>query len=238
MQTTSQLYKTIAAGNHSVEVKVVINGVTYGENKIYSMQITNNLFSEDKPMVGSCCSSEIELELIAIDTDIPKMARIEPYARIYNSTSQSEWLRQGIFFIDTRERNRDKNTLSIHGYDAMLKLEQTFTTQQSGWPKLSSAVVTQFFNAIGVTYDGEYSFTTNDFNVPYPGHMDGALSFREVMQNIAGMHCGNFILKADGTAHFIRLNTLPAETFTLLLDDGRRILMGTYSGSEAGIDVR
>lgn len=236
MQTVSSTYKQIIAGNHSVEYKVFINEVEYGADKLYSMRITNNLFSEDRAMVGSCCSSEIDLELIAQTAEIPKMARIEPQARLVNATQESEWLPQGVFFIDTRERNRDKNTLVIHGYDAMLKLEQTFTTQQSGWPKNANAVVAEFFNAIGVTYDGEFTFA--DFSVPYPGHMDGAYTWREVLGYIAGLNGGNFIIKADGQAHFVQLKALENETFTLLLDNGDRLIMGKHSGVEVGIDVR
>lgn len=238
MQSVSDLYKQIYKGNHSAECKVIIAGTTFTEAQIYSLSTDRNVFGKDTISIGACVSGEIEVEVISPQASIPPMAKIQVYVRIYNETQTSEWIPKGVFYIDTREKNVEKNTLKLHGYDAMLKLEQPVCTydQSSQWPKMDSVVVADLFSRIGASYDGAFTFDKG-YQIPYPGHLDGALYMREVLGYIAAMYAGNFIINDTGHAHFIRLNDLPPETFSLLDTQNRRILFGLFNGSEVGINV-
>ena len=82
MQNTSALYQEIAAQlNHWYEVKVVLNGVEYGEDKIFNLSTNISMFDTD-PEVGHAISGEISLEVLAPNTSVPRRAEIVPYVRV------------------------------------------------------------------------------------------------------------------------------------------------------------
>lgn len=82
MQNTSDLYRQIlASDNHWFETKVRVNGVDYGEDRLFSVSTQDSMFSGN-PEVGKAISGEIYLSLLAPSSDIPTMAKIEPFVRI------------------------------------------------------------------------------------------------------------------------------------------------------------
>ena len=121
MQTTSALWKQILADPaHRREYKAEIAGTTYGEDAIISIKTSTKLFA-GAPAVGGCVSGELDLALYP-QGQIPSMAEIKVYCRLVDATQQSEWLPQGIYYIDTREPDAEGESLDIHGYDAMLEV--------------------------------------------------------------------------------------------------------------------
>ena len=52
-------------------------------------------------------------------------------------TLASEWLPKGVYWIDTREYDKESGILALHGYDAMLKGEQDYMVEgdQGIWPR-------------------------------------------------------------------------------------------------------
>ena len=82
MQNTSSLYQQIITDdNHYFEAKVEINGVTYGEDEIFSMSTDIAVF-EDNPEIGKAVAGEIDLTILKPSADIPRMATIVPYVRV------------------------------------------------------------------------------------------------------------------------------------------------------------
>lgn len=84
MQDTSQIlnYDDIfSSGNYTVETKLNINGVDYGEEELFSIQTTPTLFS-DVPSVGNCTSAEIHVVMVTPSELIPTMAEMRPYIRL------------------------------------------------------------------------------------------------------------------------------------------------------------
>lgn len=233
MQTVSNLYRTIYAGTHFAEVRVMINGVAYGQDKIVSMKTRTSIL--DKTMeVGNCYAGEIELMLLEPSTEIPKMATIQPQVRIVSTedTSQkSEWITKGYYWIDTRETSQGGiKCMSIHGFDAMLKSEQAFPSMSGSFPKTASAVVAAIATAMGVTQDSRNAaLMTPSYNVQLPSNY----TCREVLSGIGAMYCGNWVISDDGQLRLITLDSLPKETNLLLADtesylkfaDGTRILI-------------
>ena len=124
MQNTSALYQTILAGNYRVEVKVNINGVDYGIDKITSLQTARAAFGTGKPTLGLSPSGEISLALYAESGLIPRMAEMKPYIRLVNDArQQSEWIPKGTFYIDTRKTDYC-GILELTGYDAKARRQQ------------------------------------------------------------------------------------------------------------------
>lgn len=90
MQNTSETYQRILADfHHRKEVKVVINGVEYGQDKIVSLNTKKEALGNDTPTLGKAVAGEIELSLFAESSSIPRMAEIKPYVRI--TSEQTNW---------------------------------------------------------------------------------------------------------------------------------------------------
>ena len=82
MQNTSSLYQQIIVDdNHYFETKVVINGVTYNEDEIFSLSTDVAMF-ENNPEIGKAVAGEIDLTMLRPNVDIPRMATIVPYVRV------------------------------------------------------------------------------------------------------------------------------------------------------------
>ena len=135
MQNTSQLYQQIIGQEgHFFESKLVIDGVTYDKSVLVEMETSVAMFS-GTPEIGKAVSGQISVKMLAPSAGIPTMARMEPYVRAKTATQTSEWIQQGVFFIDTREMTKNEageNVLSIHGFDAMLKAEQMYNGRITG----------------------------------------------------------------------------------------------------------
>lgn len=221
MYGVSDLYNTIIAGNdHWFETKVEINGVSYGETSIMSSVASYRVFSEEQPTVGGCLAAELELVILAPAVTIPRMAEVKPYVRVVNETQTSEWIPQGIFYIDTREVTHNDSGLDIltlHCYDAMLKTEADYPSTSTSFPKSDINVVKEIAKTIGL--QSTISETTgidsrtvtlmdNDYQIGLPV----GYSMREVLSNIAAMYCGNWIMTYDGKLRLVSLAELPEET--------------------------
>lgn len=142
----------------------------------------------------------------------------------------SEWLPQGVFFIDTRQVTKNDNgldVLTIHGYDAMLKAEQDYIDDGSlDWSSgtVSDAqMVAYIARAMNVTVDARtYPIMNKGYRIPLPA----AYSMREVLGYIAGMYVGCFVITDVGQLRLIGLTDLPAETNYLADNIGYVITFG------------
>ena len=123
MQTVSALYTDIMESGGHHEVKLEINGVVYDMDKLISMQTSHALF-DGAVSVGNTIAGTIDVRLIAASNSIPTMAELRPYVRAVDDTRQSEWLPRGVYYIDTREYDKETGILTLTGMDAMLKGEQ------------------------------------------------------------------------------------------------------------------
>lgn len=172
MQTVSALYTQILANGGWHECKLEINGVVYGMDKIVDMSTSHALF-DGSVSVGNTIAGTIDVRLIASSKEVPTMAELRPYVRAVNDSQQSEWLPKGVYYIDTREYDKETGVLYLSGMDAMLKGEQDYMQygDQGYWPRTDLQVVYEIAERIGLA---EYDFeeTTDfppDYKVP-PGY--------------------------------------------------------------------
>lgn len=149
-----------------------------------------------------------------------------PVSSTEYDTLESEWLPQGVFYIDTREFSQNEDgldVLSIHGFDAMLKTEQIFTSSSITGDSIDTQMVTDIASSIGVEVD-ERTFTimNGSYRIPLPV----SFTFREILGYIASMYFGCFIMTEDGKLRLVSLLELPEETNYLIDNIGNAITFG------------
>lgn len=224
MWTVSQDYEDIIAGdNHYFEYSLCFgdtqpdNGIR--EESLFSLTCEYKMFNTEQPSVSGCLSAELNASMLLPDFDIPRMAKVRPYVRVANNTQHSEWIPQGVFYIDTRTvtaNNDDLDTLTIHAYDTMMKTEADYPSTSHDWPMLDIDVVEEIAGTIGVGIDSRtYDVLTKEYEIGLPA----GYSMREVLSSIAAMYAGNWVMNYAGELLFIMLNGIPAET-NLLIDHG------------------
>ena len=214
MLTTSELYQQLlqTPGTRK-EVRAVIGGETYGEDRIVSLSTSANLFAEDTMSIGGAVAKEIELAVRAPGT-IPRMAKIVPSYRLVNGAQTSEWIQKGVYYIDTRSADEATGVLTIHGYDDMLKAEQTWQPDQSlTFPMTMAAAVLEIAELMGVTIDPRTSLSTA-YLVDYPAN---EYTLRDVLRYIAAAHAGNWIMTDAGQLRLVTFGEIAAPAATAAL---------------------
>ena len=228
MHNVSDLWRTLLASpGHRKEVKLVIAGVTYGEDKIVdgSLRIDGGLYSDFG--IGNCCARQIDFEIYPQGT-IPRQAQIEVYVRLVLGEQVSEWIPKGVFYFATRKTDRKTGVLRVHGYDAMLKAEETWLDSSydaETWPMPAATAVADIAARMGVQVD---SRTVLDaaFPVQYPVDDEGDMTMREALGRIAVANAGNWIMTDEGKLLLVGLNSMPEATNYLVTETGSAITFG------------
>ncbi len=228
MHTVSDLWQQMLADPaHAVEAKLKIAGVEYGEDQIVrkSLMVYGGLYSTFG--IGNCCARQIEFEIYPQGT-IPRQAKIEVYMRLRLGEQVSEWIPKGVFFFSTRKTDRITGVLSVHGYDAMLKAEETWldsTYDAKTWPMPAATAVADIAARMGVAVD---SRTVLDaaFPMQYPVDDKGDMTMREALGRIAVANAGNWTITDEGKLLLVGLNSMPAETHYLITETGSAITFG------------
>ena len=252
MQETSPLYKRLLAGpGHWKEYALVIgesgvlvdefsNRITFGgtailvattsaesgfrESSIISMSTQKSIFSESNPTVGNCIAGQITVEMMKPKGDIPRRARLAPYVRLTNGKEHSEWIQKGVFFIDHREYSGDENErMVINGYDHIILTEDEFPSSTHEWPRTDIDVVKDIATEIGTDLD---SRTVQIMNKGYKINYPAGYSMREVLENIAAMYAGSFIMSDTGELLLVTMFGIPRETSYLIDNVGFAITFG------------
>ena len=230
MQNTTFLYRQLLAdGTHWFETRVVIgdgepeNG--YDESVLFSVE-TNSQIMEETLEIGKCISQEVEVKMLNPPVKIPRMGRIAPYVRVRTASAYSEWIPQGVFFIDTREitQNDDgMDVLTLHGYDAMLKANQNYTDSDLDWPATDIDIVEEIASQMGVGVDSRMEEIMNEaYQISEPG----TSTLIEMLSHIAVMYLGNFIITEAGDLRLVTLMEMPIDTRYLIDHVGNSITFG------------
>lgn len=198
----------------------------YTASQIVSLTISQRQFPESYPSVGACLAAELEVTMLRPAGEIPRMSLVRPYVRVVNDTDISEWIPQGIFYIDTRSYTKNDdglNLMTLHCYDAMLMTEQDYPSTALTWPAVDTDVVSEIAAALGVGVDPRtWDVMTDAYQISLPA----GYSMRETLGNIAAMYCGNFILNYDGQLLLVTINSQPSETNYLVDNFGFAITFG------------
>ena len=281
MQQTSELYKRLLNDiNHYFEISVLIGdgddlliddegkNITFGgieiivgdgsvdsgyrENMIMDMSANNTLFNSSTPSVGNCISAEIDVEMLKPKSTFPNAAPIRPFVRVTNGAEHSEWLPQGVYFIDTRQttkRSNGREVISMHGYDAMMRAEQYYPStdnyenygEESGDidtildTDMIDMIVAQMNaglteGSVSMVHFDDYDLINREYYFPA---VVGAYSCREVLSMIGAAYCGNWIIDENNYLRLIKLRSIPATQLNVLTDDYGYSL--TFGGEEINV---
>lgn len=223
MQAVSSVYKELLINpKHRKECKVEIGGSVFGMDSLVDLRTDGSLYRT--PTVGNTFARQIQLSLFQKDATIPRMAEMKVYVRLACDNVTSEWIPKGVFYIDTRQTDKETGVLTIHGYDAMLKLEQLYIEDGediTGWPKSMAVVAADIAALIGVEIDER-----TVLNAGYMVEAPVSYTMREVMGWIAAAHGGNWTVTDEGKLRLLPLVSIPEETYYLVDDHGNYITLG------------
>lgn len=189
------------------------------ENALISVRASNQLFSGNTPSIGNAVSGQIDLEILDLGFYIPQMAEIRPYIRVTNGTDTSEWIPQGVYYIDTRLVTNNSDNLpviSITGFDAMLKAEQPYPYDAQ---TKASTVVKNIARLIGLSEQIDAHVWEI---IPSAGgdviQCSGEWTAREHLQYIAALYGANWTITNENKLNLVRINDYPVEE-NLLTDE-------------------
>ena len=227
MHVTSDLYKELYNGKHTVDLELEMPGVaTFGMNQLISVSTARKVFAADTPAAGGACAGEISLEMLKPRVAIPRRQKMLFRIRLTDGVRYSEWIPKGTFYIDNRQtkgKGAGMERLVIQGYDAMLMAEDDYPETSLDWPAADVDVLREVAAKMGVEISEEtLSLITEGYVVQYPA----GYSQREVLGYIAAMYAGCFIINDDGHLHLIQINGIPEEIYYLVSEKGQPILIG------------
>ena len=256
MQETSALYKQIyESQNYVVETALAIGeqgrlvtennevllfggdailvGQTgadggYGEEMLLKVHTHRQMFKDNHPEIGCCVAGEIDVEMFMPIGEIKSRAMVVPWARLVSTEDGtcSEWIKKGVFYIDTRTNTRNRDSLDVlrfHGYDAMLMTEQMYESSTLQFPAVDLDVVYEIASLINVQVDPRcVQYLNHQYLVKYPANY----TMREVLSQIAMAYGGNWIMNDIGELQFVPLWALPPETSLLVDHLGNRLVFG------------
>ena len=205
-----------------VRIKISSAGAQngYHEDVLMRLSVTNAMFM-GTPTLGKAVSGEIDVEMIEPVGQIPRMAAIRAYCRIYNDTLTSDWIEQGTFYIDTREISQNfhgDNILKLHGFDAMLMTEQAYVWGLSA-PATDIDVVNDIAAQLQFDVDARTAeIMTNGYTID--SEQVGQYTMREILGYLAGAYAGSFIMTPQNELRLVQLITPPSETNYLSLTEG------------------
>lgn len=187
--------------NRTAKVRPLLS--TFYDDKIISLHPTWNVYVQDNPTIGGCYSGQNRIQLKVYSTPIPTMAEFRVYKRIAIGNEASEWLPHGIYYVDTREKDEELETMTFQCYDSMLKAEQVYKdiTGIKTWPINDLDCVKNICSLMGIGFDqrGWNAEMSEGSYVGYPNDK----TMREILGEIAVAHGGNFIISYEGNLRFI-----------------------------------
>ena len=230
MRTTSALWSKIAArGQFNCEAKLVIGNTTYTE--ITAPKVTR-IAMQEGISIGNCCTACLNVSIYTTDT-IAKGAQVNLYGRIFNEKGTSEWLCFGVFFIS--KRSYTDTMINLTCYDSMLKAETSFKSsdhtsygdKRSFWQTLAWIADEM---SVGIHPDTQAFFEahahpidpdTSPYAVPFP---EAGTTYREILEDMAGIMGGNFVITEDNQIKLVLLKSAPDESFDIISNDYEEIV--------------
>lgn len=208
------------------EHRITISGTVYDQSKIVSAPvISRTLYAGRGPGIGGAVAAEIELQVFP-DGTIPRMAEIVVESRLITPAGEATgWWPMGVFFIGTRQLDRVSGVLTIHGYDAMVKADQTYLLEGDvgEWPRSMPTVATEIAQRMGVEIDAR---TLAVLNPAYMVELPTEMTMREVLQGIAAAHGANWCITEEGKLRLVTFGTIRKTVSYLVDEHGNAITFG------------
>lgn len=179
-------------------LRVTVNGVQYSAADIVSCKVERYL-SDSGPSAGNACAACLTLRIIPREP-VPRAACVRLYYQLRLNAAVTEFIRKGTFYVS--KRRQDGRILMLECYDAMLKAEQEFLTEETtdDWPKSAAEVVTEIAARMGLSVDSRNMDLSGErYHVGLPA----GLTMREVLQDIAARAGGNWCVSTLDTLRLV-----------------------------------
>lgn len=187
-----------------------------------SAELDNDILSSEGASISNDILVFAEGTAVINESDI-----VEFLATDYEE-SYSEWIQQGVYFVDTREVIKSESNVDVlvlHGYDAMLKAEQMFVSSTIIGNSVDIDMVNEIARIMGVAVDERTTaLMTMGYIIPLPT----GYTLREVLGYIASMYAGGFIITDVGKLRLVSVLEMPEETNFLINQDYDYITFGGY----------
>ena len=231
--------------NNGQDIRILVEqgGADDGftEAEIFSISTYHELFDGETPMVGCTVAGQIDVQMMYGSFYLPRMAVMIPYVRLVSAdgTEHSEWIKKGVYYIDTREISHNEGgleILSIHGYDAMLKAQADYPSDNAAnYPAVDTAIVRKIAAAMKVDVDPRtWTIMTGGYRYGLPA----SYSMQEVLSSVAVPYAANWIITDEGFLRLVSFADIPKETRLLTDEIGYVIVFGTEDGTAGGDPVR
>jgi len=206
MQATSQTYTTLLGQvGRQFEHKVNIAGTDYFDSSLLSV-ITESKVFQNSPTIGGVFSGTCEFSFISNGAVVPRMAKIKPYFRLSNGNTNSEWVQNGEYYIDTRSVSHNDDGIEVFTafcYDALMLANADYSNSSLTWPATDTAVIAEICTKLDITQDSRNASLLNrGYQVPMPVN----LTMRDVLSYIAVIYAGNWIMNDTGQLRFVPIN--------------------------------
>ena len=224
MKTASSIYKILRTASTSFyEWQILQDNNVYGMDRLKSLTFSPSLSVDSGIGIGSANSTECRMTLLEASANWSRMARFVVQFRICNESNrvQSEWITFGVFYTDERSEDQQGN-LSIVAYDAMLKMEQSWTDKipdaslPASWPITARAWANMLHGQGLIDFE---NITALDDTVPFIG-LDTTSSIRDVLKSIAAVHGANWMVTASETFKLVAFENITADQTSLYVDLG------------------
>lgn len=173
-----------------MSLKAIIGGVEYPNDASKLTECrTYGAFFDSEFTIGAAVSRQIDITILS-PGEIPRGAEIK---------LEQGGEPQGTFYIGTRPTN-EADVLSIHGYDAMLKTNTAWLTDDYDnvvFPVSEDDALDDICRRIGVER-APGVVLLNQYPIDYPVGEFGDLTMREVLCGIAGANAGCFFINLQG----------------------------------------
>ncbi len=217
-QQTSDLWKAMWQTKNTVrEYAFDINGTWYGPEQEVSHNIESELYEEFG--IGNATVAKLTISLFA--NNIPRAATIKRFVRLKNEGQVSEWLPQGVFFINRRAE--EDGYWTVEAFDVMRKADTVWEPDQSlEFPLSMPDAVEEFARIMGCEIDRRTSLNPSYF-IDYPAN---DYTIRQELRYIAAAHGGNWFVTGEGKLLLLPLLSMPDETNYLVTEYGSAITFG------------
>ena len=152
--------------NRQIGLKIVIDGVEYGNDKIVDLTVEYSLSAGEKLTIGTIVASKLNFSIREFEANIAENATVEPYIRfegglmwdeavnewnIEEATwnfDETEWMPLGKYYVDNRTFT-EQRLWEFECYDATVLLHQNYISALT-YPQTMRSVLQEVCSQVDI----------------------------------------------------------------------------------------
>ena len=226
-QHFSDMMKSI---NRQIGLKIVIDGVEYGKDKIVDLTVEYSLSAGEKFTIGTIVASKLNFTIRDFEANIAENATVEPYIRFEGGLTwneavnewnieeatwnfdETEWMPLGKYYVDNRTFT-EQRLWKFECYDATVLLHQNYISALT-YPQTMRSVLQEVCSQVGIQI-ANIELINENYQVSL---LPTEITLHKVISYIASANCCSAFIDRDGKLKFIKLSSemynTPACTIT------------------------